>query len=408
MIRTCLKFSRNDAPLRVAGMIPKFKILFLIDVLCGWGGTEKHLYQLISHLDKNHVKCFLCSFAATSEMMRDFQALGASTLLLPLERVYGITALKQGLRLAQFLRQNRIDIVQTFHFAADFLGSLAAKSARTPVIIASKRDMGFQNSRWHNFVLRRIQSFIDETICVSQAVNQALAAQKLLDKNKASVIYNGVDLSEFAVAHEELSEKKQELGFSAEDSVVAMVANPRAVKDLETFARAARRVIDMEPNVRFLVIGEFHQNSNTPSYREKLNHLTASLNLNGRFCFLGRRTDIKELLAIADVCVLTSLSEGFSNTLLEYMAAGKPVVVTAVGGNREAVIADETGFLVPPRCPGRTADSIITLLRNPHLAERMGRTAQKRIKDFFTLDVMVANYQSLYTQLLSQTLIKKT
>ncbi|MCG3121026.1 MAG: D-inositol-3-phosphate glycosyltransferase [bacterium] len=334
-------------------------------------------------------------------MVHHFQKIGVVPLLLPLQRVYGITAFKQGLRLAKFIRQNQIDIVQTFHFAADFWGTLVAKCAQAPVIITGKRDTGFQNSRLHNFLLRLVQPFVDKTICVSSAVQKALTSQQLLNPDKSGVIYNGVDLAEFAVAPIELGDKKKELGLSATDAVVAMVANPRGIKDLETFTVTARKVLDAEPNVRFLVIGEFHQTSGTPSYREKINRLATNLHLNGQLHFLGKRSDIKDLLAVANICVLTSLSEGFSNTLLEYMAAGKPVVVTDVGGNSEAVVDNETGFLVPPRSPEKTAASIIKLLQDPHLAERLGRAGKKRIAKLFTLETMVENYQALYSQLLT-------
>lgn len=389
------------------GMKKKIKILYLVDMLYGWGGTEKHLYKLILRLDKNRYDCHLCTFSATAEMVDNFQKIGVIPLVLPLEQVYGITAFKQGWRLAKFIRQNQIDIVQTFHFAADFWGTLVAKWARVPVIITSKRDTGFQNSRVQNFLLRLVQPFVDRMICVSSAVNKTLASQKLLNPDKSEVIYNGVDLAEFAVVPIERADKKRELSISTADAVVVMVANPRGIKDLETFVVTARKVLAAEPDVRFLVIGEFHQSLGTPSYLEKINRLAANLNLNGRLCFLGKRSDIKDLLAVANVCVLTSLSEGFSNTLLEYMAAGKPVVVTDVGGNSEAVVDNETGYLVPPRSPERTAASIITLLRDPLLAERLGQAGKKRIAKFFTLEAMVENHEALYSQLLAQALAGK-
>jgi glycosyltransferase involved in cell wall biosynthesis len=113
------------------------------------------------------------------------------------------------------------------------------------------------------------------------------------------------------------------------------------------------------------------------------------------------------MLSLADICVLTSLSEGFSNTLLEYMAATKPVVATDAGGNREAVIHGETGFLVPLKSANQTAEAIIKLLQDENLAARMGRAGRRRVEKFFLMDKMVQEFQALYAELLSQASARK-
>lgn len=237
-------------------MNPKrIKILYLIDCLIAWAGTEKHLYKLISGMDKNLYECHVCAFALSDEMLERFKSAGANTFQMPVEKIYGVAALQQALQLRRFMRENEIDIVQTFHFAADFMGTLVARLAGVPVVISSKRDMGFLNNNMHARALRLIDPFVNRVICVSNAVKKALAERKLVKPRKAVVFYNGVDLNEFKVDHGNIAARKKQLGLRPALPVVALVANPRPIKDLETFIRAARQVLDSSLDAQFVVVG---------------------------------------------------------------------------------------------------------------------------------------------------------
>lgn len=387
----------------------RIRILYVIDSLLVWAGTEKHLFKLVSKIDQKLFDCYVCTFNGSDHVLNIFKNAGINAFRLSLKRIYGISGLIQAMRLAHFIKKNEIDIVQNAHFSAEILGTLVAHFARVPVIISSKRDMGILDGNLHSFALRVIEPLVDRTVCVSKAVQRVLSSRKLLHDSKATVIYNGVDLGEFAFAVNGVAAYKKKLGLYRNEPVIAMVANPRPVKDIETFVRAARKIVDTQPNIQFIIVGQdVYRESGSPLYSEQLKKLVAELGLSEHFFFIGARTDVNRLLSVVDICVLTSLSEGFSNTLIEYMAAAKPVVATAVGGNGEALIDGETGFLVPPRSPDRTAAAIITLLKDKDLAARMGHAGKKRIKKFFTLDLMVESYQTLYTESLAQALAKKT
>jgi glycosyltransferase involved in cell wall biosynthesis len=382
----------------------RIKVLFIIDCLQHWAGTEKHLFKLVSRMDKQRYECCVCAFAANDEILREFNQAGAATLLLPLERIYGLAGLKQAVRLFRFIKRHGIDVVQLFHFASEIFGLLVARLAAVPVVITSKRDTGFLNNRWHNLALRLVDPLFDRTICVSEAVMKELAARKLLNPKKAVVIYNGVDIDEFSNCAHGRCEEKRRLGLHLQAPVVMVVANLRPIKDFETFVAAAHKVLQVQPNARFVIVGgEYSTDAGAvPSYQEKIEAQAQRLGLNGNLTFLGGRSDVPHLLALSDVCVLTSLSEGFSNTLLEYMAATKPVVATDAGGNREAVIHGETGFIVPLKSANQTAEAIIKLLQDENLAARMGRAGRQRVEKFFLMDKMVQRFQTLYAELLSQ------
>lgn len=377
------------------------KILYIIDSLNAWAGTEKHLYKLISGMNKERYDCHVCAFAVTEDMRNRFNTIGVDILHLPIKNVYGLMTLKQGFRLARYMREQEIDIVQTFHFAADFLGTLIAKLAGVPVVISSKRDMGFLNNNMQARALRLLAPLVNRTICVSNAVKKGLAARQVVDPKKAVVFYNGVDLDEFKVDHRNIASRKQQLGLRPELPVIALVANPRPIKDLETFIRAGREVLDRKHEAQFIIVGAECFHLARGSYQTQLDALVAKLDLQERVIFLGNRPDVNRILPLADICVLTSLSEGFSNTIVEYMTAGRPVIATDVGGNSEAIVENETGFLVPVQAPERLAELTVKLLNDKALAARLGRAGRKRIEKHFTLGHMVENHQALYNALLS-------
>ena len=116
--------------------------------------------------------------------------------------------------------------------------------------------------------------------------------------------------------------------------------------------------------------------------------------------FLGGREDVADLISIFDVAVLASLSEGFSNVILEYMASSKPVVATEVGGNPELVVHGETGLLVPPADAHTLADAILSILEDKEAALRYGAAGRKRVEDKFELGKMIRQYEDLFERVI--------
>ena len=260
--------------------------------------------------------------------------------------------------------------------------------------------MGFLHNGMQARALRLMAPLVNRTICVSNAVKKGLAERKLVDSKKAVVFYNGVDLNEFKIDHRNIAARKQQLGLHPELPVIAIVANPRPIKDLETFIRAGREVLDRKHDAQFIIIGAECFHHGRSSYQTQLEALVTKLDLQERVIFLGNRPDVNRILPLADICMLTSRSEGFSNTIVEYMTAGRPVIATDVGGNREAIVENETGFLVPVQAPERIAELTVKLMSDKALAARLGKAGRKRIEKHFTLARMVENHQALYNVLL--------
>ena len=159
--------------------------------------------------------------------------------------------------------------------------------------------------------------------------------------------------------------------------------------------RAARRVVDAEPEAAFLLAGE-------GELTDSLRALAAELGVEQSTYFLGRCERVAELLNVSEICVLSSKAEGFSNSILEYMAAGRPVVVTNVGGASELVTEGETGYLVASGDDAGMASRIISLLADPARAKAMGENGKQVVKEKFSCEAQLARTEELYERLLKR------
>jgi len=387
-------------------MVKKTNILFLIDDFNFMGGTEKHLIQLVTFLDKKKFSTIICplNMNTNTPLIQYVRQLGIKILPLPINRIYSFGAIKRVFQLIQLIRENRIEIIQTFHFSSDILGAMVAKLINIPVIISSRRDMGFAENGKHHLVARRlVNPVFTAIITVSNRLRKAIITAEHVNARKLITIYNGVNF----VAYKKSINKKiklKELGLNPGCFHVGVVANLRPIKGIEYFIEAAAQILKKIPQTQFIIVGgNAYTDEVAKPYRNKLNCLIDELKLNNNIFFLGERQDIPEILNILDVFVLSSLSEGFSNTIIEAMAAGTPVVVTDVGGNAEAVIHNKTGVIVPPKNSQAIARAVISLLSNPNRALRIGQAGKRRARELFSDTTMVANMETLYLTLLNRT-----
>lgn len=297
---------------------------------------------------------------------------------------------------ARFLRQREISIVHTHDFYTNVFGMAAAKMARVPVRIASRRETTGWRTNAQRVVERLSYRMAHCIVANAEAVRGQLVEEGVRAE-KIVTIYNGLDMQRIKLSPG-LSRQgilaSLDLQHHSSNRFVTIVANLRhPVKDHPTFLRAASRVYRSAPYARFLIAGE-------GELIEPMKELAGQLGLGRVTHFIGRCDRVAELLAISDVCVLSSKAEGFSNSILEYMAAGRPVVVTDVGGAREAVVDGETGYVVPAGDDEAMAQGITCLLEQPEMAQAMGRNGQKRIEENFSCRAQLERGESLYDRLL--------
>jgi glycosyltransferase involved in cell wall biosynthesis len=315
----------------------------------------------------------------------------------PLNSFYDFNAIRQLARFAAFLRRQRIDIVQTHDFYTNVFGMMAAWIARVPVRIAARRE----TTGWRTPAQLRVEHFVYSLSHAIVANAEAVRAQLLkeeIGREKIVTIYNGLNLDRL-VPRLDRREALKLFNLPAGDecryiTVMANLLHP--VKDYPTFLRAAQIVRKEIPQARFVSGG-------VGPLTDEMRALASQLGLEKDVFFIGWCEQVAEMLAVSDVCVLSSKAEGFSNSIIEYMAAGRPVVVTDVGGAREAVIEGETGFLVQTGDYEAMAARIIELLRAPEKAREMGRRARRVVEQKFSCTAQLEGTERLYERLLART-----
>ena len=286
------------------------------------------------------------------------------------------------------MKKENIKIVVTYHEGSDFYGGVIARLAGIPVVISSRRDMGYRLTKRHIFLYRIINRLFDRIIAVSDAVKEIIVKREHTLSSKIITIHNGVETGKYSSVIP-VTEARRKLGIDNNIPVVGILAALRKVKGHRYFIEAAFIVTKEFPESRFLIIG-------TPEdykYLDELKELVYSLGIQNNVIFTGEFTNTPEILSILDISVLASLNEGFSNTILESMSAGKPVVATNTGGTPEAVIDGITGILVPPCDAKALAEGILRLLRDKQLHAAMGNAAKQKAVDAFSVNKMISSYR---------------
>jgi glycosyltransferase involved in cell wall biosynthesis len=362
------------------------------------GGSERQAIQL-ARLLKEHGKynVEVACLDATGVLRDEVDRLGFGEIrAFPLTSFYDGNAVKQLLRFALFLREREIAVVHTHDFYTNVFGMAAAALARVPARIASRRETAGWRTVAQRIVERRAYALCHTVVANADAVRAQLITEGVAE-DKIVTIHNGLDLERFGstIARDEALAMFN-LPRGENYPVVTLVANLRhKVKIHSMFLRAARSVIQSIPRARFVIAGEGELT--TPLRRQ-----AEELGLGDNVFFIGRCGRIAELLALSDVCVLSSTAEGFSNAILEYMAARRPVVATDVGGAREVIFDGESGYLVPSDNHEAMAKRIVTLLQDPHRARVMGHRGRHIVEEKFSCDVQLEKTQQLYDQMLDR------
>jgi glycosyltransferase involved in cell wall biosynthesis len=364
------------------------------------GGTERQAVQLVRLLHEGELYRVQLACLNKRGILRDeVERLGLGEIAeYPLNSFYDRNFLRQIRRCVRFLQEHEIDVVHTHDFYTNIFGMIAARLARVSVRIASKRETeGFSSStqkRVERYAYRLAHSVITNADAVrKQLIKEGVPAEKLV------TVYNGLDMERVATQLDlgrDAMLATLELPHEPERQFVTIVANVQhAVKDHPTFLRAAARVHKAVPGAAFVIAGEGR-------LMNELRALSTELGIESDTFFIGRCQRVAELLSISTVCVLSSKAEGFSNSILEYMAAARPVVVTDVGGAREAVDDGETGFIVPAGDDESMASHIIQLLREPDRARVMGQRARSIVGRKFSSAAQLERTGALYDSLLAR------
>lgn len=376
----------------------KPNVLFIIDSF-EQGGSERQALQLLTQLHHDgQCRVRLACLQGHGSLRAEAERLGLGEIHeYPLNNFYDRNFVKQMRRYVSHLKENEIDVVHTHCFYTNVFGMIGAYIAGVPVRLTSKGETnGFRTpmqKRAERFSFRLADRVIANCLVVQDLlISEGVKPERIIQH------YNGLDLDRMTVRNG-LTREQARARFGLPENgkrfitIVANLRNP--VKDHSMFLRAAARVRAAVPDAAFVVAGEGEFMSN-------LREMAQDLGITDDVHFIGRCDDVPTLLFGSHLGALSSKAEGFANAILEYMAAGLPVVATDVGGVREAIIDGETGHIVPSGDDEAMADRLIQVLLDDDLARAMGERNRLIVTEKFSSERHLQNTLELYDELLSR------
>jgi glycosyltransferase involved in cell wall biosynthesis len=360
------------------------KILHLLNTNA-IGGMERMVLDLARELDKDGYRSLIRIW--DHGPLHDL-AVRQGTAAVWIPPGNGAVDLRYLARLIQVVRRERIHLIHAHTWAAHLYGSAAAAVAGIPSVITIHDRYTVAGKRDRRLAYRLLGRSPTLIVAVSEDIRTVLTGRLGLDRERIVLVPNGIDTTVFKNSYDTTALRRELLGDRSELPTLVSVGNLRHVKGHDILLSAMREVTAHDPEINLLVVGD-------GPLRHELEHMADDWGLSC-VSFTGYREDVPHILRASDIFVLASRTEGLSLSILEAMAAAKPVIATAVGGNREVVIPGMTGYLVPPEDPATLAARILSTLAHPDEARLFGRQGLRIVEGAFSLKAMVRKYEELY------------
>jgi len=360
------------------------RVCFMIDRLFP-GGTETQLIALIRHLDRTRVTPYLCLLDGEDDVSRSMEPPDCPVLRLGIRSIRQPRTFRKAWQFNRFLRKEQIEILQMYFPDSTYFGVPVARMAGVPYILRTRNNVNHWMTSGHRRLGRLLNRWVTGTVTNCEASRQAVLKDEKPSPATVVVMENGVDLARFAGI--------PPLGTQPNETRrVGVVANLRPVKGLESFVEAAAQVHRVMPEVEFHIAGE-------GELRPRLEQRACELEFGDRLCLPGTVRDIPSFLRTLDVAVLCSLAEGMSNAILEYMAAGRPIVATTVGATVNLIENEVHGLLVPPGNSRELGRAITRFLEDGTLASRLAANARRRVEEKYSREATVRAFENFYRRL---------
>ncbi|MCM8830195.1 MAG: glycosyltransferase family 4 protein [Candidatus Omnitrophica bacterium] len=351
----------------------------------GFGGQERRvLAEIIGLRQRGYSVSLSCR---RNSVIREYaEKYGIRTYLLPFRSLYDIRSIFLLLRV---IKKEMFDIVNTHSSVDSWIGGIAAKLAKVPIIIRTRHlDIPCKRD-----VLHFIHYLPDMYITCGETMRKNLIEKGKFPSDKIISIPTGISEDFFNVKRD--LNAKIKYGLDKTSIVITNVGILRKVKGHKTTLQAVKSVVRHFPNAKFLIVGD-------GPYRKNLEELTDILGIKQYVIFTGFIDNIPEIYSFADVAILTSWSEGIPQSILQAMAAGVPVVSTEVGGVPEVIKQEKTGLLVKPGDYEALAGCIVRILRNPTFAAALAKNAKEFVKRDYSVECMLDKIEDLYAHLLKK------
>lgn len=360
------------------------RVLFVVGNFVA-GGAERHLLELWSRLDRSRFEIEIACFRREGQFLTAVEALGWPVHELGVrQRIYDASGLRGLVRLIRLARRFRPDVIHGYLFGPNLFAAVAGRLTGVRAVVVAKRNVDAFETPRQVAVQRIAHRLATHVTAVSEAVADSATAL-WVPRARVTVIPNGVDAARF----EGLRPDRARLGVNGTLPVVGSVGCLAARKDYGTLLEALALLRARGLDFWAVLIGDGPE-------RTGLEERARALGLEAHLRLLGERSDVDLLLPAMDVFVLSSREEGIPNALLEAMAAGRPAVVTAVGGNREVLDDGETGWMVPPSSPAALADALEDALTHPAEARRRGDMARRVTLAQRGIGAMVRRHEEFY------------
>lgn len=358
--------------------------------LLATGGTQRHLQQVLALLDRRRFEPIVVTLKPGGEIEAELRAAGVPVMCLGMGTRLGAPSSVRGvLRGARALRRARVDVVHGYQWRPALIGTVVGRLAGARLMLASKRSLTGEDSRARH-AWRRIARRVDTVIVNADALRSEGEAQGM--RARWMLLQNGVDVARFDVGAPDPVARRA-LGLDPNRPVVATVGRLEGRKGQDVLVAAARELLAAPggPRPQVLIVGDGPLRSALAAQARELG-VDASVHLPGTLA------DVRPALAATDVFVLPSREEGMSNALMEAMAAARPCVATAVGGNPEVLAGGTLGRLVPVDDASALAAAIRALLDDPQAATALGTAARAHATAAWSAAAQVARLEALYDE----------
>lgn len=345
------------------------------------------------NVDRSHFDLDFYCVIEGGDYREEIEKLGFSVTVLPAYDYRRLIPydLYEVLRLANYFRDGRYDIVHTHLFQADVVGRMAARLSGIPAVVKTMHNMGRWKTRRHLVVDRVLNHWTKKVICVSDYQRQEVIRQEGLPAERVVTIPNGVDVRRFDVKVDR-RDYLYSLGLRPDHPVIGTVGRLIEEKGHIHLLRAVPLILRHHPDAQFLIVGDGRLRESLMSFLDKQSY-------SGSVRFAGLRPDVAELLSVMDVFVFPSLSEGFPIALIEAMAARRPVTCTQIPQLRGVIVDGQTGIFFRPADPLSLATAINRMLSDAPLREYLVKNAFEWVRDNYSEIRMMRTIENLYRDL---------
>lgn len=378
--------------------INKIKVMLIISNL-EFGGAQRQLVELANNLSRDDFDVMVCSLSQYIPLGSGLDLPDEKVVIIQKKSKYDISVV---FRLSKVLRENKVDVLHAFLFDAEIAARIASAMAGVAVMVGSERNSNYRIKRNQMVAYRLTKNLRDVCIANSRAGAEFNAQELGYPEKHYAVVRNGVDINRFQAGNG--AQLRESLGISQDQFVIGMFASFKEQKNHGMLFHAVKELTSTDRNFRVVLLGEeLHGGAQgTTTYVQKIHELVGRLGIRDYCLFVGNQDDVEAYYRICDVTVLPSKFEGTPNVVLESMASGVPVIVTAVSDNNEIVEHGKSGYVVDVGDEAGLARYLQLLMEDRELSANMGSEARRRAVELFSSAQLASSTGEVYKTVLEQ------